>query len=148
MSKWLILLLIAFLAVLWIGGDKTLESPQTSPDSLIQLKHALIQGNSLLPITGIIETKVVATVTAYNPVPEQTDSNPEIMASGNYVYEGAIACPTYLSFGTLVVIDKKIYVCEDRTHPKNDGIFDILMFSLQEAKDWGSPTKEVTILTI
>jgi hypothetical protein len=37
-----------------------------------------------------------------------------IMASGKPVYVGAVACPYSLSLGTKVIINEKIYTCEDR----------------------------------
>ena len=48
-----------------------------------------------------------------------------IMASGKKAYIGAIACPRAISFNTKVVIEGKTYTCEDRTHIRFDGRYDI-----------------------
>jgi len=91
--------------------------------------------------------RVLAVVTAYNPVPEQTDDTPHITASGERVREGIVACPIWLEFGTIVEIDGKLYECQDRMHPKYwyQNRFDILMWDYWEAKRWGKRIKVVKI---
>jgi len=90
---------------------------------------------------------VRAVVTAYNPVPEQTDSTPHITASGERVREGIVACPVWLEFGTIIEIDGKLYECQDRMHPKYwyQNRFDILMWDYWEARRFGRRIKEVKI---
>jgi len=108
----------------------------------------LIEQNSYKAIVPPCELRfrtLTALTSAYNPVPAQTDSTPDIMASGNKVYEGAVACPRDIPFGTIVEIDEYIYICEDRTHLRYDGIFDILMFSREEALNWGKQIKEIKL---
>ncbi|MBZ0156232.1 MAG: 3D domain-containing protein [Alphaproteobacteria bacterium] len=78
--------------------------------------------------------------TAYNPVPAQTGPLPFLMASGKYVYEKALACPERYTFGTKIHIDGLgIYTCEDRMARRfrRKENFDILMFSVEEAKNFG-----------
>ena len=101
----------------------------------------------LYPMAPISPKKgqIRAIVTAYNPTVEQCDSDPTIMASGKKVYENAIACPRYLDFGDIIEIDNKIYICEDRMAKKNDGNFDILMFSEEKARQWGKQIKDIGI---
>jgi len=89
--------------------------------------------------------QILATITAYNPTKEQCDQDPDIMASGKRVYEGSVACPRELEFGTVVRIDGKWYVCEDRTSKRYDGRFDLLMFNKREAIEFGRQKKEVEI---
>jgi len=96
-----------------------------------------------IPLIPHIQT--LATITAYNPTKEQCGQNPGIMASGKRVYEGSVACPRELEFGTVVRIDGKWYVCEDRTSRKYDGRFDLLMFSEEEAIKFGKQIKEVEV---
>ncbi len=69
---------------------------------------------------------IVATVTGYNSVPEQTDSTP-CVASGGYICgrDDVVACPTYLALGSWVTIEGKSYQCMDRTHPRYGSRFDI-----------------------
>ncbi len=68
-----------------------------------------------------------AYVTGYNTVSDQTDDTPCIAASGANICgrRDAIACPRLLKLGTVVEIDGRRYVCEDRTARKFDGRFDI-----------------------
>ena len=51
------------------------------------------------------------------------------MSSGIQVYDGAVACPRNIPLGTKVCIEHKLYTCEDRTHQKFDGRYDIWMIS-------------------
>lgn len=79
-------------------------------------------------------------VTGYSSTPDQTDSSPDIMASGKKVYDGAIACPRKYEFGTKVEISGKLYTCEDRMALKHDGAnpkFDIWYSSRELAKNHG-----------
>jgi len=107
----------------------------------------MINQNTLIGITppAPMKFEVLAVVTAYTPAPEETDDTPEIMASGAKVYKGAIACPRNIKLGTIVEIDGQTYRCEDRTHLKYNGRFDILMFSKKEAKEFGRQIKKVKI---
>ncbi len=91
--------------------------------------------------------QIIATVTAYNNFPNQTWGNPNLMASGKWVYEGAIACPAWLPFGTIVEIQGKQYICEDRlaTRFRTGNYFDIFMFDYQLAREWGRRQIPVTI---
>ena len=68
------------------------------------------------------------------------------MASGNQVYDGAVACPRAIPLGTKVCIEHKLYVCEDRTAKKYDGRYDIWMSSCDKAVQWGKRKLEVIII--
>lgn len=89
---------------------------------------------------------MVRTVTAYTASVDETDSEPEIMASGKRVYVGAIACPRDIPLKTKVEIGGKEYVCEDRMALKNDGKYDIFVGSKAEAYAFGRQELEVKIL--
>jgi hypothetical protein len=70
---------------------------------------------------------ILAHVTGYNLVPEQTDETPCIGASGKNLC-GAIntlACPRKYPLGTIVEIDSKFYTCEDRLSKKYDHRWDV-----------------------
>lgn len=66
-------------------------------------------------------------VTGYNTVAQQTDEAPCISASGANICgrRDVIACPRFLTLGTVVEVNGKRYVCEDRTAPKYNYRFDI-----------------------
>lgn len=87
-----------------------------------------------------------AVVTAYNSDPAQTDSRPLEMASGKEVYDGAVACPPELKFGTKVAIKGKVYVCEDRMAKKFSQRFDVWMPSREDAVQWGKQELAVQVL--
>ena len=84
-------------------------------------------------------TEMDGIIYAYNSTVEQTDDDPFTMASGNQVYDGAIACPTRIPFGTKVQIKDKMYTCEDRMgeYYRDKNYFDIWMPEVEQAKQWG-----------
>ena len=84
-------------------------------------------------------------VTGYSSEVGQTDDSPEITASQKRVRVGFIACPRKLKFGTIVEIEGKEYVCEDRMHGRFDNRYDIWFPSTVEAREWGIKTLEVKI---
>ncbi|MFW5810910.1 MAG: hypothetical protein ACOCWY_04850 [Thermodesulfobacteriota bacterium] len=78
--------------------------------------------------------------TAYTACPEETDDDPDTMASGNKVYIGAIACPRYIDFGTRVRVEGMgEYTCEDRMNRRyrHQNRFDILMIEKKQALQFG-----------
>ena len=68
-----------------------------------------------------------AYVTGYNTVVGQTDEKPCIGALGTNICgrRNVVACPPVLKLGTMVEINGKTYICEDRTSPKFQDRFDI-----------------------
>ena len=90
---------------------------------------------------------VVAEVTMYNAVPEQTDSDYLTTASGLKIREGMAACPIWLEFGTRIEIEGKEYYCQDRMNARyrTGNYFDILAETEEEARNWGRKTLEVII---
>jgi hypothetical protein len=71
--------------------------------------------------------ELYAHVTGYNTVPAQTDNTPCVAASGANICgrTDVIACPRSIKFGTIIEINEKMYVCEDRLARKYDSRFDI-----------------------
>jgi 3D (Asp-Asp-Asp) domain-containing protein len=89
---------------------------------------------------------VMGTIFAYNSEPEQTNGDPFIMASGNRVYDGAIA-NNCLKFGTQIEIEGKIYTVEDRLASRYDcTYYDIWMENYDDARRWGVRNLEIKIL--
>ena len=80
------------------------------------------------------------TVTAYSSTVDQTDGDPFTTASGTKVRDGVIAT-NFLPMGTKVRFPEKygdkIFVVEDRMHPRHQYMADIWMPSRQMAKEWG-----------
>ncbi|MBI5912949.1 3D domain-containing protein [Candidatus Azambacteria bacterium] len=83
---------------------------------------------------------MIVTVTAYSSAPDQTDDSPFIMASGNRVYDGAIAS-NFLPMGTRVMLPEthgeKVFTVEDRTHRRFSNRIDIWMETREEALQFG-----------
>lgn len=89
------------------------------------------------------------TITAYTASPEETDSTPCITASGFYICDEhriKVVANNELEFGTRVRIGGQIYFVQDRMARKNDGKFDILMKTKDEAFEWGKKTLHVEVL--
>lgn len=117
---------------------------------------AIIQGNSLLPITRpanpepqIIQ-RIGVIVTAYSSTEDQTDSDPFITATGTWVRDGIIA-NNYFSFGTKIRIPQifgdKVFVVEDRmSWTKGNYHFDVWFPSYWEALNFGAKRTYIEIL--
>lgn len=97
---------------------------------------------------GYDGTEMIVEITKYTPREAETDQDPHIMASGKKVYEGAIACPEGLDFGTKLEYDGKIYICEDRMakRHRDKNKFDIFTFDLAEALDFGTKVAVVKLI--
>lgn len=91
---------------------------------------------------------IQATTTAYSASSDETDDTPTIMASGKTVYQGAIACPKWLDFGTKVYINGTPHICEDRMAKRYRYTphFDIFSPSKAEAFEYGRQSVEVVII--
>lgn len=96
----------------------------------------------------LIKEQVLATITAYNTVPWQTDDTPCLGAGGDICgRNNVVACPRSIPLGTWVIIDDTYYECLDRLAVKYDDRFDISFDKdIQGAKEFGRQYKEVIIL--
>ncbi len=97
----------------------------------------------LLDKTSVRVVKTVKmVVTAYTSDPWETDDTPEVMASNNHVYWGAVA-NNGEPFGTKIRIPEiygdQVFVVEDRLHKrKGNYMVDIWMPDKQTAKNFGA----------
>ena len=88
----------------------------------------------------------VAEVSAYTASDDQCGKSDGITASGTHVKQGrTIAAPSWIPFGTKVVINGVSYVCEDRGGYISDNRLDIYMDSREDAVEFGRKEMEVTI---
>lgn len=94
----------------------------------------LISVSSILPAQA---EWLIAECSAYTPYDCGT-----ITATGEPVHVGGVAC-NFLPFGTVVIIDGREYVVNDRCGI--DGCIDIFMESYEEAIQFGRQYKEVYI---
>ncbi len=88
-------------------------------------------------------------VTAYSSTPEETDDTPFITASGTKVRDGIIAT-NMLPMKTRVKIPKlfgdKIFVVEDRMHPRKTNFVDVWMPTKEGALRVGITYTEIVVL--
>ncbi|MCH7828716.1 3D domain-containing protein [Patescibacteria group bacterium] len=142
------------MAIIPIFGEKIDKGPiflEEPPALMGELSFS--QANALLPIPSPTPEKVVKTirvvVTAYSSTPEQTDDTPFITASGTKVREGIVAA-NFLPIGTKIklpdIYGDKIFVVEDRMHPRKKYMVDIWFASFQEAKAFGAKLTYVEVL--
>ena len=112
------------IAAMWAGsvlaGLATAPPPEppTLPDRFVVQQQAPARR---------AEVYIEAYVTGYNTVVAQTDATPCIGALGTNICgrRNVVACPPILKLGTMVEINGKTYICEDRTAPKFRDRFDI-----------------------
>ncbi len=95
---------------------------------------------------------VPVVVTAYNPVASQTDSTPKITASNKRVRLGIVALSRDLEkefgfkFGDTVVIEGHgFFVFEDRMNKRWRRRVDILMFSMEAAREFGVQSSHLMV---
>ncbi len=83
---------------------------------------------------------------AYASSPYQTDSTPCITAAGTTVRPGVVAT-NFLPFGTIVSINNKKYIVEDRMNTRYNGYYlDIWFPSTSEALEFGRRKLDITIV--
>ena len=89
-------------------------------------------------------------ITAYNAVEEQTDDTPCISASGLNVCETykRVCASNEFPFGTLLLINGRVWDVQDRTNSRYNYRIDLLMDDHAEAMEWGSRVLEVNIIII
>ena len=109
-------------AFLWPTTSKVVDVPLPGQDFYLEPE----------PPPGIH-----ATVTAYSSSPDETWGDPLITASGRRVFDGLVACPRAIPFGTKVRIGQRTYHCYDRLHRKYDDRFDIWMSTKNAALEFG-----------
>ena len=82
---------------------------------------------------------------------ETCPNRPCVTASGQIATRNrTVACPRHIPLGTKVSIEQRVYICEDRTHYRFDGRWDIYVgdtkIDFQEALKWGVKVLPITIL--
>jgi hypothetical protein len=120
------------IAAIWAGsvlaGLATAppSGPSVVPDRVISAVSDRIisqqEGPSRHP-----DLYIDAYVTGYNTEVGQTDETPCVGALGTNICgrRNVVACPPMLKLGTMVEINGKTYICEDRTAPRFRDRFDI-----------------------
>lgn len=116
----------------------------TENDFVLVANNPVVTESLHQPAKLIVE----AVITGYSSTPEETDDTPFITASGAGVRPGIVAA-NFLPFGAKVRIPElfgnRVFVVEDRMHPKNDGKIDIWFSSKKEALNFGVRVAKVEI---
>lgn len=93
--------------------------------------------------------KMAVWVTAYSSTPEETDDTPFITASGKEVRDGIVAA-NFLPLGSKIQIPgafgDKVFIVEDRMHPRKKNFVDIWMPSKELALKFGIKQAEIVLL--
>ena len=88
-------------------------------------------------------------LTAYSSTPEETDDTPFITALGTETRDGIVAT-NFLPFGTRVkipeVFGNKVFVVEDRMHPRKTDFLDVWMPSKEDALNLGIRRAKILVL--
>lgn len=113
-------------------------------------RKALIGGSALLPVSQYSVVKTIPViVTAYSSTVEQTDSTPFITASGTRVRDGIVAA-NFLPIGTKIrlpdIYGDRVFVVEDRMHPRKKWQVDIWFSTYQDAKNFGAKRTSIEVL--
>ena len=110
--------------------------------------HYVPQGTMGSLIGNKAETYRVA-VTGYSSSPYETDSSPYITASGDWVQDGIVAA-NFLPFGTELKIPElfgdKVFVVQDRMHPRKRYQVDIWFPSREEALEFGAQYTHIELV--
>lgn len=115
-------------------------------------EYLTIQSNSFLPISNLFlggnnfkRERFIREVTAYYPVPWETDEDPCISASGMNICKTTkkICASNEFPFGTKLLIAGEIWEVQDRMNPKYHKIIDLFFKDKESMKRWGKRTVEV-----
>lgn len=141
---------------LWLIGGFLYPAPAgiTLADFEVKLPANAVSTpqTALISAPGIklaqLEIKKVY-ITAYSSTPEETDDTPFITASGRGVRDGIVAS-NFLAIGTKIripaIFGDKVFVVEDRMHPRMTNVVDVWMPTKDKAKKFGRNYAEIEIL--
>lgn len=154
----LILGAVVILAAPKVGFESDYTPPAAEKDgSEILYQYQVLSRSSILAANPSASYKTAylrgktydVTATAYTSVPEQTDDTPFVTAFGTYARDGVIAA-NFLPLGTAVKIPDlfgdKVFIVEDRMHPRNNGKIDIWLPTAEEAKAFGVKRVKIVVL--
>jgi 3D (Asp-Asp-Asp) domain-containing protein len=122
--------------------------PATQEVAILSLNDSVQALSDVIFAVPQPETHSV-TLTAYSSSEDETDNTPFITASGKHTREGIVAA-NFLPFGTRIQIPAlfgdKIFIVEDRMHPRKTNSVDIWMSSKKKALRFGIREAEIVVL--
>ena len=137
-------------AILSLGLISNLYPPELAADvnRLLAPETQTAEVREIILPSPVMDIREVW-LTAYSSTPEETDDTPFITALGTATRDGIVAT-NFLPFGTRVKIPEvfgdKIFVVEDRMHPRKTDFLDVWMPSKQDALKIG--IRRATILVL
>jgi len=124
-----------------------------APDGIGDYPDAVQRQADLRASAPKVVRRFKVVVTAYNSVPEQTDSTPCLTANGYDLCaanEENVVAANFLRFGTRLRLpdysEEKIYTVQDRMHPRFARRLDVWMRDRESAKQFGAQHLTVEIL--
>ena len=135
-------------------GSPVLPAQDIGGNGLLSIETGLpmIEGTSLLAReTGLpkVKSRMLVTATAYSSTPGQTDDTPFITAAGTETRAGIVAA-NFLPMGTSIrmpeLYGEKVFVVEDRMHPRKGYQVDIWFADTKEALDFGAKIVTIEVL--
>jgi len=142
---WVTIILITFSTTNLFGVVFGESAQEDQVDEFV-----ITEDNSVTPMVehffpGIIKqddsNTIDVAITAYSSSIDETDSDPFITASGEWVRDGIVAA-NFLPFGTEIRIPElygnKVFIVKDRMHPRKKYQVDIWFPSKQEAIEFGA----------
>ncbi len=143
-------LAFALNAILSLGLISNIYPPELAADVnrlLAPETHRAEVREIILP-AQVMDTREVW-LTAYSSTPEETDDTPFITALGTQTRDGIVAT-NFLPFGTRVKIPEvfgdKVFVVEDRMHPRKKDFLDVWMPSKKDALNLGIRRAKILVL--
>jgi 3D (Asp-Asp-Asp) domain-containing protein len=128
---------------------KTLLSIQGEQQKIERYQNDIIRLQNELHQAKELQFAVPVHITAYNPVPGQTDDTPFITASADYVRDGIVALSRdlettlELEFGDIVVLETRDgeflgeFEFQDRMNKRWRNKVDIFMWKVKDARKFG-----------
>ena len=144
--------IIVFVSILETSGVRAATGDILTRDPFTASTSAsgatTILSAAINPVFSTPKTRKIW-ITAYSSTPEETDDTPFITASGKLVHEGIVAT-NILPLGTRIKIPalygEKIFVVEDRMHPRKRNNVDIWMPTTRSAVLFGAVFTDIVIL--
>lgn len=158
------LLSVAAPAPRTVAARPAVVAPVAKPQPAVRAVAVKAPARATTPAPVIAATRskarsMVLKATAYNSIPNQTDSTPTITATGTRTRVGVVAMSRDMlrvfPYGTRVKIEDlsgrynfsgRVFVVEDTMHPRKTNQVDIWMPTYREAINFGKGTVRVTAL--
>lgn len=138
-----------------IASAQEVDIPEVNEAPLVGPQNNILPASEdISPEVRVVSTSM-RTITAYNSVPEQTDSTPCITANGfdvcEHWTEDTIAA-NFLKFGTKVRIPElfgdRIFIVRDRMNTRFSDRIDVWMKEVPEARKFGKKTTYIEVVEV